>query len=155
MDLQEISPEVQKMSTEVQEMSTEIQEMPTEVPLLNPIGFYPGFPQIAEQIFDHMDKRSLKTSRFLSKSWQEYIDDQNLLWKKIIEYEDPKEAFQTACFEGHSKMAEFLILNSAKFNIDLNAKLKKKWLHRRLYPLFHLVCTKISAIFISSFMHAY
>ena len=105
----------------------EVQEMCLEVPLVNPMDFYPGFPHIAEQIFDHMDMRSLKTSRFLSKSWQEYIDDQNLLWKKIIEYEDPKEAFQTACFEGHSKMAEFLILNSANFNIDLNAKLKKKW----------------------------
>ena len=110
-----------------------------EIPLVNPMNFYPGFPHIAEQIFDNMDKRSLKTSRFLSKSWQEYIDDQNLLWKKIFEHEDSNKTFQIACFKGHSKKAEFLILNSANFNIDLNTKFKK---NNNFYgkTAFHLAC---------------
>ena len=40
-----------------------------EVPSLNPMVFYPGFPHIAEKIFDQLDKRSLRSCREVSKSW--------------------------------------------------------------------------------------
>ena len=32
-----------------------------EVPSLNPMVFYPGFPHIAEKIFDQLDKGSLRS----------------------------------------------------------------------------------------------
>ena len=68
-----------------------------EIPLLNPMNFYLRFPHIAEQIFQNMDKDSLKTCRLLSKSWLEYMDNRNLLWKKIVEDEkNPKKAFRKA-----------------------------------------------------------
>ena len=40
-----------------------------EMPPLNPVVFYPGFPHIAEKIFDQLDKRSLRSCREVSKSW--------------------------------------------------------------------------------------
>ena len=39
-----------------------------EVPPLNPMVFYPGFPHIAEKIFDQLDKGSLRSCREVSKS---------------------------------------------------------------------------------------
>ena len=106
---------------EIQKSNIEAKDNNMELKLLNPMAFYPGFPHIAELIFKEMDKKSLKVCRLLSKSWQEYIDDRNLLWKKIMEYEDPNRAFQSACNNGHFKMAEFLIQKSTELNIDLNA----------------------------------
>ena len=97
---------------EVQESNMEVEETNTELKLLNPMAFYPGFPHVAEQIFKEMNKKSLKSCRLLSKSWQEHIDDHSLLWKKIMENEDPNRAFQSACKIGHSKMAEFLVQTS-------------------------------------------
>ena len=40
-----------------------------EMPPLNPVVFYPGFPHIAEKIFDQLDKGSLRSCREVSKSW--------------------------------------------------------------------------------------
>ena len=54
-----------------------------KVPTLNPMFFLPGFPHIAEQIFACMEEKSLKNSRKVSKSWLNYIDNQNFLLKKI------------------------------------------------------------------------
>ena len=106
----------------------EAQEIHKEVPLLNPMAFYPGFPHIAEQIFKQMNKESIRKCRLLSKSWQECIDNQDLLWIKIIEDEDStNKAFQSAYKNGHSKMVEFLIQKSVKFNINLNAKGVYSW----------------------------
>ena len=55
-----------------------VEESIMENTILNQMIFYPGFPHIAEQIFQNMDKDCLKNCRLLSKSWLEYIDDQNL-----------------------------------------------------------------------------
>ena len=38
-----------------------------EVPTLNPMVFYLGFPHIAENIFDQLDKGSLRSCREVSK----------------------------------------------------------------------------------------
>ena len=98
----------------------EAQEICKEVPLLNPMDFYPGFPHIAEQIFQKMDKDALKNCRLLSKSWLEYIDNQNLLWKKVIDVQNANQAFQSACNDGFPKMVKFLIQKSEDFKINLN-----------------------------------
>ena len=83
--------------------------------------FYPRFPHIAEQIFKHLDKKSLINYREVTKSWQECIDNSNLLWIEIVKEIGGNEAFQLACRKGHSKMVEMLIQNPVKFNIELNA----------------------------------
>ena len=93
-----------------------------KVPTLNPTIFFPRFPHIAEQIFACMEDKSLKNSRQVSKSWLNYIDNQNFLWNKIVQKEGGNKAFQKACKNGHSKMVEMLIQKSTKFDIDFNAK---------------------------------
>ena len=89
---------------------------------LNPMVFYPRFQHITEQIFEKLDSKSLKNCRKVSKSWQECIDNQNILWNKIVKKKGGNKTFQLACKNGHSKMVEMLIKKPAKFNIDLNAK---------------------------------
>ena len=79
---------------------------------LNPIIFYSRYPHITKKIFEKMDKESLKNSRLVSKSWQNCIDNQNILWVKILEDKDAEEAFQLACKNGHLKMAKFLIFRN-------------------------------------------
>ena len=82
---------------EIQERAMEEDINNMEVSLLNPMAFYPNFPHIGEQIFEKMDKGGLKTCRLLSKSWLEYMDNRNLLWKKIVEDEkNPKKSFRKA-----------------------------------------------------------
>ena len=92
---------------------------------LNPMVFYPGFPHIAEQIFEHLDNKSIKNCRKVSKSWQNCIDNRNILWNKIVNDEDGNKAFQLACKIGHSKIAGMLMNKSIELNIDLNAKVEK------------------------------
>ena len=92
------------------------------MPTLNPMIFLPRFPHIAEQIFACMEDKSLKNSRQVSKSWLNYVDNQNFLWNKIVQKEGGNKAFQKACENGHLKMVEMLIQKSTKFNIDFNAK---------------------------------
>ena len=93
-----------------------------KVPLLNPMVFYTRFPHIAKNILKKMNKKTLRNCRLLSKSWQEYIDNENLLWNKFLGNKDANKAFKFAIKQAHFKMTEFLILKSAQFNIDLNAK---------------------------------
>ena len=69
---------------EVQQSNIEVDENNMKLKLLNPMVFYPGFPHIAELIFKEMDKKSLKVCRLLSKLWQEYIDDSNLLFLHVF-----------------------------------------------------------------------
>ena len=120
----------------VEKSIMEVDENIMKMPILNPMAFYPRFPHIAEQIFEKIKKESLKICRLLSKSWLQYIDNQNLLWKKIVEDEKevPNKAFRKAISMtpistfsafGHPKMAEFLIKNSIKYNINLNARTNK------------------------------
>ena len=64
---------------------------------LNPMLFHSRYPHITEKIFENLDKESLKSTRLVSKSWQNCIDNQNILWYKILENEDAEEAFQLVC----------------------------------------------------------
>ena len=89
---------------------------------LNPMVFYARFSHISEKIFENLDIKSLKNCRVVSKSWQECIDNRDILWIKIAKNEDGNMAFQLACKKGHSKVAKVLIQKSAELNIDLNAK---------------------------------
>ena len=105
-----------------------------EVPPLNPMVFCPRFLHIAEQIFEHLDNKSLKNCREVAKSWQECIDDRNILWIRIVEAKGGNAAFQSACRNGHSKIAEMLMQNSAEFHIYLNVKDEYGW------TAFHFGC---------------
>ena len=89
---------------------------------LNPMVFYQGFQHITEQIFEKMDEKSLKSCRAVAKSWQNCIDNQNILWKKIARKNGGTKSFQQACKNGHSKMAKMLIQKSTEFDIDVNVK---------------------------------
>ena len=76
---------------------------------LNPMMFYARFSHIAEQIFAHLDNKSLSNCREIAKSWQECIDGRNIFWPKIVQKIDAVKAFETACKNGHSKLAEMLL----------------------------------------------
>ena len=103
---------------------------------LNPIVFHQGFQHITEQIFEKVDDKSLKNCREVGKSWQNCIDNQNILWKKLTKKNGGTKTFQLACKNGHSKMARLLIQKATEFEVDLNAK---NWWDE---TLFHLVCKK-------------
>ena len=45
------------------------------------------FSHIAEQIFEHLDDKSLANCRGVVKYWQEFIDNRNLPWKRIMKIE--------------------------------------------------------------------
>ena len=51
---------------------------------LNPMVFYARFPHISEKIFEKLNINSLKKCREVSKSWEECIDNENILWKRIV-----------------------------------------------------------------------
>ena len=42
---------------------------------LDPLVFYPRFPQISENIFRYLDNKSLKNCREVTKSWQNCIGE--------------------------------------------------------------------------------
>ena len=88
-----------------------------EVPPLNPMVFCPRFLHIAEQIFEHLDNKSLKNCRKVSKSWQNCIDNRNILWNKIVDDEDGDKAFQLACKIGHSKIVGMLMRKPLELKI--------------------------------------
>ena len=43
------------------------------------------FPHIAIQIFEQLNDESLKKCREVTKDWQQFIDDKNLSWTRIVE----------------------------------------------------------------------
>ena len=88
---------------------------------LNPINFYPGFPHIAEKIFQKLDNNTLQTSREVAKIWQSSIDNTDVLRNKIFKRERSDEFFRLSCINGHSKTTELLLKNYQKLKIDLNA----------------------------------
>ena len=47
---------------------------------LNPMAFYWEFQHISEEIFEKLDVMSLQYCRQVSKSWQDCIDNQEILW---------------------------------------------------------------------------
>ena len=102
---------------------------------LNPMAFCPQFQHITEKIFKKSEKKSLKNCRQVAKSWQNCIDNQNVLWNKIVDDEkNANIAFAKACKIGHSKIAEMLVLKSTDLKINLNKKDK----HRNTG--FHFAC---------------
>ena len=85
---------------------------------VNPMAFSPRFQHITEHILMKMDIETLKTCRMVSKIWLDCIDNQKILWQT----ENGNRAFLLACLNSHSRMAETLIKNSTRFNIDLDFK---------------------------------
>ena len=93
-----------------------------ETSTLNPLVFYPRFPHIVEKIFHFLEIKTLKDFRRIAKRWQEYIDNQNLLWNKIANKLGGNMAFKLACTNGHLKMVNFLVQKPSKFDIQQNTK---------------------------------
>ena len=54
------------------------------VAVLNPLIFHQRFQHVTEQTIAKLDKKSLKTLREVSKSWQEYIDNKSILWNEVF-----------------------------------------------------------------------
>ena len=79
-----------------------------EAPLLNPMVFYQENPKITEQIFQQLEKDSLRKSRLASKSWQECIDDHAFFWKKSIKFKRANQAF---FLKGDGKRAHMFLSN--------------------------------------------
>ena len=42
------------------------------------------FPQVAEQIFEELDNKSLSKCREVAKSWKYLIDQRNYPWTRIV-----------------------------------------------------------------------
>ena len=76
------------------------------------LSIYAGFPHICEQIFDQMDKKCLQKCREVTKSWQECIDEMNLLRihfisvPKILKYGNTY--LHVAAKNGHSNIFKIL-----------------------------------------------
>ena len=101
---------------------------------LNPMKFHPRFQHISEQTFEKLDNQSLKNCREVATSWQNCIDTQNILWKKIVKTKENNETFLFASENGHTKMVQMLIQRPVLFNIDPNTK------NDNDMTAFHLAC---------------
>ena len=42
------------------------------------------FPQIGKQIFEELDNKNLTKCKEVCKSWQEFIDVENITWNRIL-----------------------------------------------------------------------
>ena len=93
-----------------------------EMPALNPMLFRQRFQHITEQVFEKLDKKSLRYCREVTKAWQNCIDDCNILWKKIVDEYGVNTAFCLACRNGNEKMAYMLVTELSRFYVDLNHK---------------------------------
>ena len=101
---------------------------------LNPMVFYPRFKHIVEKIFANLDSKSLSNCREIAKSWQECIDNKNLLWLAIVNKIGSNEAFQRACKTGHLKL--FVMLFQ-----------KNKGMCGRLFQIIHTDIRSLDQIF--------
>ena len=84
---------------------------------LNPRVFLSRFQHITEKIFEKMDIKTLRNCRQVSTTWQEFIDNHNIIWKN----ETGTKAFQRSCQFYHTKLAGILIKNSKRFNIKISS----------------------------------
>ena len=50
----------------------------------NPMVFLSRYQHITQQVFNKVDIKTLKNGRLASKSWQEVIDNQTILWKNHV-----------------------------------------------------------------------
>ena len=104
--------------------------------------FFMRFQHIPEQFFEEIDFESLANSRVVARSWKQFIDAREQRWYPFKdEIADLKKRcrgggtpFHFACGNGQAGIAEIIMKNSAKLNIDLNAKDDDGW------TAFHLAC---------------
>jgi len=54
------------------------------VKLSNMEELFEEFPPSAKQIFEELDNRNLAKCRTVCKSWQKFIDDENIVWNRIL-----------------------------------------------------------------------
>ena len=87
-----------------------------EMKPINPMAFNPAFHHIVEQIFGHMDKKTLANCREVAKSWLKCTDNKNLFWIKTINEKNCEEILRWSCEYGHSEIAEIIFQKASKFN---------------------------------------
>ena len=104
-----------------------------QVEPLNPMTFYPRFPLVGEQIFWHLDEKTLAKCREVSTLWLNCIDEKSIFWLKIFRKSDCNEIFQKACKNGCSKAIEILMKKPTEFKIEWNKEIFGK-------TSFHLAC---------------
>ena len=100
------------------------------------------FQHIPEQIFEELNFESLMNARLVAPSWEQFIDDRAHKWSSFKDQmaELKKKCgyggtpFHYACQNGQKDIAEIIMKNSAKFNIDLKAQ------NNDGFTAFHLVC---------------
>ena len=88
------------------------------------------FDHLPEQIFKKLDDKSLVNSRVVRASWCNFIDARDYPWKRFQESIndlteeciDGETVFHLVSRKGQVAVAEKIMKNSAKLNIDLNAK---------------------------------
>jgi len=78
------------------------------------------FPHIAQKIFEHLDNESLALCREVAISWQDFIDDKNLSWIRIVNIptvlQDDDTYLHVAARTGHKKMFEIIFENEGVKN---------------------------------------
>jgi len=100
------------------------------------------FDHLPEQIFEKLDNKSLVNSRVVRASWCNFIDARDYPWKRFQEVindltkksTNGGTAFHLACGNGQAGIAEKIMRNSSRLNIDLNAKDNSGW------TAFHFAC---------------
>ena len=78
---------------------------------------------------EELDFKSLTNARLVAISWKQFIDAREHRWypfkNEIADLKKQcwfgKTPFHWACRDGPAELVEFIIKNSAKLNIDLNA----------------------------------
>ena len=85
---------------------------------LNPMVFYARFQHIYEKIMENLNTKSLEKCREVSKSWMECIDNQNILWNRIVKRRDGNKLLKLVCKNGNLKLARFLIQRADEFKIN-------------------------------------
>ena len=84
------------------------------------------FPHLPEQIMEELDFKSLTNARLVAKSWKQFIDVREHRWYPFkdeiadlkIKCKYRRTPFHLACMNGQAGLAEIIIKNSAKLNIE-------------------------------------
>ena len=92
--------------------------------------FFLRFQHLPEQFMEELDFKSLTNARVVAISWKQFIDAREHRWypfkNQIADLKKKCRGGQTpfhlACKNGQAGIVEFIIKNSDKLNIDLNAK---------------------------------
>ena len=102
------------------------------------------FPHLPEQIMEKLDFKSLMNARVVAISWKQFIDAREHRWypfkNKIADLKEiclsDETPFHLVCRNGQAELAEIIMKNSAKLNINLNAKNNILG-----WTAFHLACS--------------